>query len=149
MIYLATDHNGVEKMKFIKNWLTKNGYEFVSVGADEFDKTDSYVDYVKKANQFVVKDGNLGIYMCGTGVGASIAANRCKGVRAVLCNMPETAYLSRFHNNANVLVLSGGYKGYPTLSNAKLVKILKTFLETEFEGGRHIERIKDLDEMYN
>ena len=149
MIYLACDHNGVEKMKFVKNWLTKNGYEFVSVGADEYVKTDSYVYYVKKANEEVKKEGNLGIYMCGTGVGASIAANRAKGVRAVLCNMPKTAYFSRMHNNANVLVLSGGYKGYPKMCNLKLAKILKTFLTTPFEGDRHVQRVKDLDEMYN
>lgn len=149
MIYLACDHNGVEKMKFVKDWLTSNGYEFVSVGADEYVKTDSYVDYVKLANAEVCKDGNMGVYMCGTGVGASIAANRCKGIRAVLCNMPKTAYFSRLHNNANVLVLSGGYKGYPKMSNYKLAKILKTFFQTEFEGDRHIQRVKDLDEMYN
>ena len=71
-----------------------------------------------------------------------------EGIRAVLCNMPESAYLGRFHNNANVLVVSGGYKGYPKLSKHKLVKILKTFLTTPFEGDRHIQRIKDLDEMY-
>lgn len=148
MIYLATDHNGVEKMNFVKEWLTKNGYEYVSCGADTYDKADSYVDYIKKANELVKQEGNLGIYMCGTGLGASIAANRCKGIRAVLCNMPESAYLGRFHNNANVLVVSGGYKGYPKLSKHKLVKILKTFLTTPFEGDRHIQRIKDLDEMY-
>lgn len=148
MIYLANDHNGVETMKFVADWLKKNNYNFEWIGATTFDKSDSYVHYVKKANQVVKQNGNLGIYMCGTGVGASIAANRCKGIRAVLCNMPQTAYFSRFHNNANVLVLSGGYAGYPKLSKRKIVKILQTFLTTNFEGGRHEERVKDLDEMY-
>lgn len=148
MIYLACDHNGVEKMKFVKEWLTKNGYEYVSVGADEYVKTDSYVDYVKLANKEVKKEGNMGVYMCGTGVGACIAANRCKGVRAVLCSMPDTAHFSRRHNNANVLVLSGGYKGYPKMCKFKMARILKAFFKTEFEGDRHIQRVKDLDEMY-
>lgn len=149
MIYLANDHNGVEKMKYIASWLTKHGYEFKWVGATEYDKTDSYVTYIKQANELVKAENNFGIYLCGTGVGASIAANRCKGIRAVLCNMSKTAYFGRFHNNANVLVLSGGYKGYPKMCNLKLNKILKTFLTTQFEGDRHIERINDLDNMYN
>lgn len=149
MIYLANDHNGVEKMKYIASWLTKHGYEFKWVGATEYDKTDSYVTYIKQANELVKAENNFGIYLCGTGVGASIAANRCKGIRAVLCNMPKTAYFGRFHNNANVLVLSGGYKGYPKMCNLKLNKILKTFFTTQFEGDRHIERINDLDNMYN
>ena len=149
MIYLANDHNGVEKMKFVADWLTKHGYEFKWVGATTYEKSDSYVTYIKEANELVKQEGNLGIYMCGTGVGASIAANRCKGVRAVLCNMPKTAYFGRFHNNANVLVLSGGYKGYPKMCKCKLNKILKTFLTTQFEGDRHIERINDLDNMYS
>ena len=149
MIYLANDHNGVEKMKYIASWLTKHGYEFKWVGATEYDKTDSYVTYIKQANELVKAENSFGIYLCGTGVGASIAANRCKGIRAVLCNMPKTAYFGRFHNNANVLVLSGGYKGYPKMCNLKLNKILKTFLTTQFEGDRHIERINDLDNMYN
>ena len=148
MIYLANDHNGVEKMKYIAKWLKDNGYEFEWVGATEYEKTDSYVTYIKQANELVKKEGNLGIYLCGTGVGASIAANRCVGIRAVLCNMPKTAYFGRFHNNANVLVLSGGYKGYPKMCKCKLNKILKTFLTTQFEGDRHIERINDLDKMY-
>ena len=63
--------------------------------------------------------------------------------------MPKTAYFGRFHNNANVLVLSGGYKGYPKMCKCKLNKILKTFLTTQFEGDRHIERINDLDNMYS
>lgn len=148
MIYLATDHNGVKKMEYVKKWLTKNGYEFVMVGALEYDKTDSYVPYVKQANEYVKKEGNFGIYMCGTGLGSSIAANRCKGIRAVLCNIPEAAYLGRFHNNANVLVLSGGVEGYPNLSVKTLNAILKTFFETGFEGGRHIKRVEALDNMY-
>lgn len=148
MIYLANDHNGVEKMKYIASWLKKHGYQFEWVGATEFDKTDSYVTYIKQANELVKKENNIGIYLCGTGVGASIAANRCKGIRAVLCNMPKTAYFGRFHNNANVLVLSGGYKGYPKMCKCKLNKILNTFLNTGFEGDRHIERITELDSMY-
>lgn len=150
MIYLANDHNGVETMKYVVEWLTKHELDYVWIGAETFDKSDSYVTYIKKANELVKKEGNMGVYMCGTGLGASIAANRLKGIRAALCYSPEMAYYARFHNNSNVLVLSGGYNGKPKVKVTKrnLNKILKMFFTTQFEGERHIKRIKDLDEMY-
>ena len=148
MIYLACDHNGVEKMNIVKQWLTKNGFEWESVGADTYDKSDNYVTYVLKANALIPTGENFGIYMCGTGVGVSMAANRTKGVRAVLCNMEKTAYFSRVHNNANVICFSAGYKGYPKMSMRKMLKCINTFLTTKFEGGRHEPRVKDLDEKF-
>ena len=148
MIYLASDHNGVEKMKYVKKWLTENGFEWESVGADVYDKTDNYVTYVLKANELVKKEGNFGIYMCGTGIGVSMAANRTKGIRAVLCNMEETAYFSRLHNNANVICFSAGYEGYPRFCKQKMMRCIKTFITTKFEGGRHIARVVDLDEKF-
>lgn len=147
MIYLVFDHRGINRINVVKQWLTKNNYEWTSVGPETYDALDNYVTFVEKANRLVKNPGNFGIYMCGTGVGVSIAANRAKGVRAVLCNMPKTAYFSRVHNNANVICLSAGYKGYPKLTNNKMLKCIHTFLTTEFEGGRHTERVNDLDNM--
>lgn len=148
MIYLANDHNGVERMKFVKKWLTENGYEWESVGADTFIKTDSYVDYVKKANQKILEDkNNRGIYLCGTGIGVQMAGNRTKGIRAFFCNNKQTAYFARLHEDANVICFGVGYKGYPKFSNKKLVECLKMFFNTQFEGDRHIDRIKSLDEI--
>ena len=84
---------------------------------------------------------NVGIYLCGTGIGMSIAANRNQKIRAALCTTANFASLARRHNDANVLILPGRY-----VSRQKAISIIKVFLTTNFEGGRHAKRVKKLKE---
>ena len=85
---------------------------------------------------------NIGIYICGTGIGMSIAANRNPKIRAALCENVKFAHLARAHNNANVLVLSGRF-----MSKTKAISIIKEFITTNFEGGRHQKRVRKLSKM--
>lgn len=140
MIVLSTDHRGYDLMQKIKKYLEKLGLEYISVGANSFDPTDSYATYTLKANDIVVQDEkNIGIYLCGTGLGTAMGANRNKHIRAVLCDQPKYAYFGRKHNNANVLVMPANY-----VSFRKAKRIIQTFLSTDFEGGRHIARLEEI-----
>jgi ribose 5-phosphate isomerase B len=105
------------------------------------DASVNYVDYGKKVAA-AVSGGRFakGILICGSGIGMSMAANRFKGVRAALCSDLLSARLSRQHNDANILALGGRLIG-----DVLAIELVKTFLETEFEGGRHLERIQSMD----
>lgn len=141
MIYLACDHAGYELMQKIIEHLKILNLPFENVGALTYEKTDNYVIYTIKANKKVMLNpDNRGIYICGTGIGTSICANRNKKIRAALCHSVEFAKLSRLHNNANVLVLPGRFMDEKTA-----FEIVDTFLNTQFEGGRHAERVAMLE----
>ena len=108
----------------------------MDLGTNSEESVD-YPDFAHKLTNEVLKDaGNLGILICGTGVGMSMAANRVKGIRAGLVSHNEIARLIRQHNNANVLVLPGRF-----MDEEEAIKSVKTFIETEFEAGRHQVRI--------
>jgi len=141
MIFLASDHAGYEaKLKVIK-LLEKHKIEFKDLGTNTTDSVD-YPDYAKKLAQELEKNKKaVGILICRTGIGMSIAINRFGFVRGALCRSTKDAYFSRRHNDANVLVLSALTK------SCKRKKIIKTFLNTEFEGGRHERRVKKLSEL--
>ena len=140
MIYLSTDHRGYKLMQKIKKYLEQKGLQYVSVGANSYDKDDSYATYTLKANELVAQDeNNRGIYLCGTGLGTAMGANRNKRIRAVLCPNKKYAYFGRLHNNANVLVMPANYT-----SIRKAKKIIDVFLSTPFEGGRHVQRLEDI-----
>ena len=140
MLYLATDHAGFKLMQEIIKYLNEQKVLFNNIGALTYQKDDNYVVYTLKANKKVAEDkNNFGIYICGTGIGTSIAANRDKNIRAALCCNAEFARLSRLHNNANVLVLPGRF-----LNIEQSKKIIKAFLTTKFEGGRHMMRVEML-----
>lgn len=142
MIYLACDHAGYDLMQKIIAYLKKENIAFENIGALTYDAKDNYVYHTLKANKKVsLSQDNVGIYICGTGIGTSIAANRNKKIRAALCHNVEFARLARFHNNANVLVLPGRFMSIVTAK-----KVITTFLQTPFEGGRHIERVNLLEE---
>ena len=139
MIILACDHAGYKLKEQIKDFFNKENITTIDVGAYSNDSVD-YPDYAKLGNQKVLESpNNMGIYVCGSGIGMSIAANRNAGIRAALCNTTKFAELARRHNDANVLVLSGRYT-----SRVKAIAIIKTFLTTKFDGGRHIKRVKKL-----
>ena len=136
-ISIASDHAGFELKEYIKQNLTN--VEFVDLGTHSSESVD-YPDFGHKlAENIANKHTKLGILICGSGVGISIAANRNPSVRAALCHNKEIAKLSRQHNDANVLALGARF-----LENAEATRICQTFLETAFEGGRHTDRVAKL-----
>jgi ribose 5-phosphate isomerase B len=137
-IAIASDHGGYELKEGIKSVLSSLGVEYHDFGTTGTDSVD-YPDYaVMVAKE--VQNGNRGILCCGTGIGMSIVANKFKGVRAALCHDIYTAEMSRKHNDANVLIL-GGRLEYPI---EKVTEIVKTWLQTDYEGGRHQKRLEKI-----
>lgn len=139
MIILASDHAGFLLKEDIKKFFKKENITTIDVGCYSMEPVD-YPDFAKSANQKVLEnENNIGIYICGTGIGMDICANRNPKIRAALCTNPTYARLARSHNNANVLVLGGRFT-----RKRKAIKIIKEFLTTQFDGGRHQKRIKKL-----
>ena len=142
LIAIASDHGGFALKETIKEYLRERGDKIVDLGTTSEASVD-YPIYGKACGEAVASGkAERGIVICGTGIGISIAANKVKGVRCGLCTSVEMAELTRQHNNANVLAL-GGRTTEPQLA----LEIVKTFLDTEFEGGRHKRRTDMLDEM--
>ena len=139
---IASDHAGFKLKEEIKTFL-KN-YNVTDFGPDSEDSMD-YPDTGIAAAESVAKgEVETGILICGSGIGMSIAANKVKGIRAALCQTAEFARLARLHNNANVLVLSGRF-----IASHLAFDIIKTWLSTKFEGGRHqnrLDKIKKYEE---
>ena len=141
MIVLAYDHRGYELFKKIKNFLKKNKIEFVEFASPEYDGKDNYAKFSIEACKYILENkDSKGIFCCGTGIGISISANRHKGIRAGICNDIKTTYLARNDDDINVLVLAGN-----TTKPRTAYQIIKTYLNTSFEGGRHLERLSLLD----
>ena len=140
ILAIASDHAGVSYKKDLIAYLTKKGYECINLGTDTEDSVDYplYADAVCK--KVTTGEADLGILICGTGIGMSIAANKHKGIRAGLCGDPESAALTRQHNNANVLCM-----GARILSFEKAIEITEAFLGAEFMGGRHQRRVDMLE----
>lgn len=140
-IVLGSDHAGYERKDEVKAHLVGLGFEVKDVSEPVYNASDDYPKYAAEvARQVANKSFERGIAMCGSGIGASIVANRFKGVRAALCVTPEMARLSRLHNNSNVLVLGGRL-----VDKATTMQIVDTWLNGEFEGGRHAERVTQID----
>jgi ribose 5-phosphate isomerase B len=135
-IAIGNDHAATE-MKFqIKEYLESKGYEVVNFGTDT-NESCNYPEFGEAVARAVVeKKADLGILICGTGVGISLAANKVKGIRAAVCSEPVTARLSREHNNTNILAFGARIVG---LEMAK--SIVDAWLNAQFEGGRHQTRI--------
>ena len=137
MIVLACDHKGYELKEEIKKFFNDENITTIDVGAYSQEKVD-YPDYAKAGVAKVLQNTrNVGIFICGTGMGMAMCANRNSKIRAALCTNVTYARMARKHNNANVLVLPGSY-----MSKFKAIRIIKEFLTTDFEGGRHSERLK-------
>lgn len=137
MIILSCDHGAFDTMQKLMTYFDNKKIEYKYVGPKEFDKDDDYPDFIIPACKEVLKDeGHWGIFMCGSGIGANMVANRFKGIRAVNAQDTALAYLARKDENANVLTL-----GARILSFRQMLKIIKIFLTSEFEGGRHCRRI--------
>jgi ribose 5-phosphate isomerase B len=139
-IPIASDHAGFEMKQKLAAHLKQLGFDVQDLGTDSPASTD-YADYAHPLAQ-EVQDGEVkrGVLLCGTGLGMSYAANRHPHVRAAVVWTPEIAEMSRRHNDANVLVLPSRY-----LSDEDATKILDTWLNTPFEGGRHERRVEKID----
>ncbi len=135
-VALASDHAGFRVKEIAKEILNEMGVPVEDFGAAS-DTSVDYPDYAKPALVSLLKGkADRGVLVCGSGVGMSIVANKFPGIRAALVSDPETAEMSRKHNDANVLVLPGW-----KLGRAETENILKVWLHTEFEGGRHQRRL--------
>lgn len=136
---MCADHAGFDLKEQLKEYLSKSN-EIIDVGANVVDNDDSYVDYAKRANKQVVDNNCYGIYVCGSGVGMSIVANKQRGIRAVMPASVELVEKSRQHNDANVLCLGARFM---TVEEAK--KIVDKFLSTDFLGGKYQARIQSIE----
>ena len=142
-IYIAADHAGYELKSHLIKQLLAYGYNIEDCGAFKFDPNDDYPDFIIPAAKKVARHPNFkGIVIGGSGQGEAMAANRIQGVRAALYydGPIDIIKLSRSHNNANVLSLGARF-----LSPERSLEILKIWLKTDFEGGRHENRINKLD----
>jgi len=135
-VAIACDHAAIELKEEIKKHLDESGVEYVDYGTYE-NKSCNYPDYAKKVcDKIYSKDHDLGILICGTGIGMSMAANKCKGIRAAACGDTFSARFTRLHNDANVLCL-----GARVIGAGLACDIVDVFLSTGFEGGRHQTRV--------
>ena len=135
-IFLSSDHGGFELKEKVKSFLIDNNFEYEDLGCTSLEPVD-YPDFAKLlSNKIKDKNNSRGIIFCGTGIGISIAANRFRHIRAALCTSVEMASKSRKHNDANVLALGGRI-----LEDNLALEIVKEFLYTDFEAGRHSLRV--------
>jgi len=138
-LVLASDHAGYGLKEKIKTYLENNNFNIRDLGPFNEDSVD-YPDYGNILGQFILENKNsIGIAICGSGIGISIALNRMLGIRAALCSNEDIAKLSRNHNDANVLVLAGRF-----ITLKKSSSIIDVFLKESFEGGRHERRVNKL-----
>lgn len=139
-IFIGADHRGFDLKERIISYLKTLGHTIVDVGSYEVGEICDYPLISCKVAENVAKTkGSRGILACMTGIGHSIAANKVVGSYAALCYTKEAAVLSRAHNNANVLVLGAKF-----VNPEELEGIIKVWLNTEFEGGRHLRRVKQI-----
>lgn len=141
---IGSDHAGYSYKNIIAEWLSSLGYEIEDLGTYSAESCD-YPDYAFRVAESVSEGRNdLGILICGTGIGMSMSANKVKGIRAATCWSVDSARLAREHNNANILAF--GARLIP-LDLAK--EIIIAFLNSEFQQGRHLRRVKMIDEYDN
>lgn len=136
---LASDHAGFGLKQYVKSFLLENSFEYEDFGTDDESSCD-YPDFAHKL-AFAIEKGhcNWGIAICGSGNGINITLNKHQSIRSALCWLPEIALLARQHNDANVLVLPARF-----IAEEDSVKIIRSFMEGCFEGGRHQTRINKI-----
>lgn len=144
MIAIGSDHGGYKLKEEIKKYLEETGIEFNDVGTYS-EESVNYPEYAAKvAEEVKSKKADIGIVICRSGIGVSMVANKFKGVRCAPCYEEKTAKFSRMHNNANVLALGADYV---TVNEA--ICIVRMFLATPFEAGRHEIRVNMISEIEN
>ena len=142
MIAIGSDHGGYKLKEEIKKYLEEKEIKYKDLGTYEEESVD-YPDIASKVSQEVQKNKeNQGILICRSGIGMSIVANKFKGIRCALCHNEYTAKYSRLHNNSNILAM-----GAEDVDINEAIRILRMWLATNFEGGRHEERIKLIEEI--
>lgn len=135
-IAIGNDHVAVDMKNHIKKYLEEKGYEVINFGTDSTDRCD-YPVYGKRVAEAVARgECERGILICGTGIGISLAANKVKGIRAAVCSEAYSARLARQHNDANIIAF-----GARVVGEATAEMLVAEFLSTEYEGGRHQNRI--------
>ena len=138
-IFISSDHAGFKLKETIKNYLTNKKIKFTDLGPMNDSKVD-YPDYAHKvARKVKVNRNNIGILVCGSGTGMNIAANKHKNVRAAQCFNLKSTKLSRLHNDANIITL-----GSRLITKKNALKFVSVFLNTKFDGGRHLKRVKKI-----
>ncbi len=138
-VSIGADHAGYPYKDAIKRWLVANGHQVIDHGTNSEDSVD-YPDFVHPVgNDIDSGKSEMGVVMCGSGNGVAMTVNKHRKVRAALCWKPEIASLARKHNNANVLAIPVRFVSQETALN-----MLKIFMETKFEGGRHERRVKKI-----
>jgi len=143
-IAVGGDHRGYEAKELIKSILHRVGHEVIDFGTNE-SKSCDYPDFgIPVALHVARKQVDMGILVCGSGVGMSMTANKIRGIRAALCHDELTAKMSRTHNDANVLCLPAMLVNDPLIT-----RIVETWLNTEFQGGRHTRRVQKIMEAEN
>ncbi len=139
-LFIASDHAAFNEKQALFEYLKKN-HDIVDLGTHSLESTN-YPEWTKKLVENVLKEKTFGILLCGSGIGVCMAANRFAGIRAALCRDEDDAKMTRLHNNANVLCMSG------RKTDIELIKRMSdTFLATPFEGGRHQTRIDQFDSL--
>jgi len=141
-IAIASDHAGFELKDKLMYWLKSQHHEILNFGTNSLDSCD-YPDFAYKASISVANgEADCGVIICGSGIGMSIVCNKVKGIRAANCCSEEMAFLTRKHNDANVLNLGARLMDYETAQ-----KITEIFLNTDFDGGRHAVRVQKIHEL--
>ena len=143
-IIIGCDHGGLEHKNAIAEHLRERGFEVEDFGIYEQKPIDYPEIALKVAKSVAEKENELGILVCGTGIGMSIAANKVKGIRAAACSEHFSAKYTRLHNNSNVLCLGGRVIGVGTA-----IELADLFVDTQFEGGRHQRRIDMITDIEN
>ena len=138
-IFISSDHAGYKIKEAIKVYLKKKKYKYSDLGPDNDSRVD-YPDYAHKmAKKVKTNKNHVGILVCGSGMGMNITANRYKNIRAAQCFNLKSTKLSRLHNDANIITL-----GSRLLTEKNALNCVSVFLNTKFEGGRHLKRIKKI-----
>lgn len=142
MIAIGSDHGGYKLKEEIKRYLDEKEIKYVDCGTFSEQSVD-YPDIAKEvANKIQSKECDAGILICRSGIGMSIVANKFKGIRCAKCESEEEAKFAKMHNNSNVLALGADY-----ITTSEAICIVRAWIATPFEGGRHAERIKIIEEI--
>ncbi len=148
MVVIGSDHAGTELKNQIIEYLFNNKIEYVDVTNVDTLPDDDYPDVAKRiCREVLVASSNLGIAICGTGIGMSIACNKVNFIRAAICTDTYMAEMSRAHNNSNVLCL--GARLASSSKKEEIINIVSVFLNTFYEGGRHDRRLQKIREIEN
>ena len=143
-IAIGNDHAGVEMKQAVSDHLKERGIEVINLGTDTLESVDYPVYGRRVAHAVVDGDADLGILVCGTGIGISLAGNKVPGIRAAVCSEPFSARLSRQHNDSNILAF-----GSRVIGPGTALDIVDAWLDASFEGGRHQRRVDLIENSEN